>query len=1702
MSVTPYFHSEALRQRFQRNLRIAQTERRITDEEFRYLQHLCDTEQPSVEQQGSVGLYRPLLEDGSPESLAMVSTLVIECRIASGRFLYVDTLTDGLMCVADRKQLSHYVKEAFSVEVDQSPTFELQRVEGALFEQRMWQIIGHQAQSLRWLAADLQELPSLSQVLGRLLPSKLGDVWSDAGLDLHAPLVQIVEQIGGRHIANRENCIRVQSYEQLAMGILTGKVLPNGQRYRFMGSKGQLLESIGMSNLDLHMADLGDDYEDLIGHYWNHADAHGLTRRHRFAQALADAFSHRVWILQQNATSTKALTRIAASPLYKVPPVPVSRLSLTVDGRGPYKLASLYLIHLERGAYALYSPLKGVRLLKSRKALTDLANIPTGRKELLCYLSLNDRDELPVPGAGASLTVDAYPLDKPLFYDCIDAIIGLQERSLVAALKRHGRDESELSAMLDDALDIRALIDGRLPYIGAGGRWLNEPTDFTTTWQSASVAQFSPGTVVAPAQSWGAQLIRAENTLRDISGQRMPVEVFARQALSPYLAALGYPGPHEGQNIRLTWGDQSICLTDRVLESISGSRRTPIPPDCKVQLPTEYRGVDGLGAMTTELLEPVVSRVATALQASCPARFEAFYSLPLRIDRTQKQVSQTLRSIREHLLRLELSVARRARDIPSSLLDLLQNAVDRPLSYMRSGAVDIYAISITLNGKQFLLGMDVAWALQPPDWSLKSLLFWSPFIGLKSMDSREQLQTWLQGRLSDAEWRSKWLTIFPGEDRQWVDKSLAASATVTVQLERVDGDFLRRMQQDDQQAQGREFAAALRDAGQYHLAPEPFKNSVNLADNNGWLLTWLDFMSIRVHNMLFTSSMPGWLTMAPLYDLERYTELLKEYFRNNDPATDFLAGVPTLQHFARERVLEVLTRDFPGLVLDPDTITVTMTHYSVAPVAPGEIPISVPGATIVQSENLVDFSLNHFSQVQDGVLSISMSSGTPVPAGLNARYVSQLIHDLDVGLHYQTLLAERFDPEKPEYVRRRERFMRQIPPRLLVTAMELKLQGSISQTAFDYLESVLDMPDNTVREPVHGRYIVLRPLALVPRRGMTADKVEGFFLIGPKDQRQGPVLLHIHFSEQFSFREFRDHDHLLAELRVNGPLQELLLSRLEPRLRDRYGNGGLNEAHIPFMAQGSQWIFDTTLDRPEKVSLGTAVVEGNALRHLFEAIVQLFGSLSRKQSVTSAEASWAQFVRGMALLSDVALLFVPGRLGALIAMWQSGNLMRESIDAAIERQWAQALSDFTMALGMMVSTRRSEVESMHTRFQLRPETLSWRNSALSAALRLRLSDFEVLDIELSSLQYDGLYNLYKDSKTQTFYAAIEGKVYRVQQFEGAWRINTDTAQGPKIWLDGEQKWQLDLELGLRGGSPLPIPSEQAMQKRIDMLITVRAEGMKNIRLYSREEAHKINMARFQALSYLKNALFNVNTPTIHGMAKPVQALLKEFFGVDEPTPQMADDVRTRLTKLYVGLSEPSLAPLSSSRFVIGESKSGHESVAAFVLVGDPGRRLFLNDMFFFPPAYPLRDVLPDNRAFSPNDHFRAATMIHEISHQVCDTVDFAYLDSGAPPVNMIDERLPEWSSYKAQLQTLREQALSHRTPKPWLFRVATGRGWRGLQPGDGRIFDSMVRLTGKQTLEEAREVFITDPAVRSRVLLHNADSVAMLASQLGRERFS
>lgn len=175
---------------------------------------------------------------------------------------------------------------------------------------------------------------------------------------------------------------------------------------------------------------------------------------------------------------------------------------------------------------------------------------------------------------------------------------------------------------------------------------------------------------------------------------------------------------------------------------------------------------------------------------------------------------------------------------------------------------------------------------------------------------------------------------------------------------------------------------------------------------------------------------------------------------------------------------------------------------------------------------------------------------------------------------------------------------------------------------------------------------------------------------------------------------------------------------------------------------------------------------------------------------------------------------------------------------------------------------------------------------------------------------------------------------------------------------------------------------------------------------------------------------------------------------------------------------------------------------AVVAKEDPAKRIFFTEMFF---DLPSRIRYHHGRLLEPFDlpaHLRAATLLHELSHQVHDTEDIAYVEPGAPYRDLINPTDPLDPAFKDELIDLQDNRLSITTPRLRLFQRPIQGAWQSLDVIDPAAAARVLAETGSHSLDEARDVFYADADKRAAVILANADSVALLVMLLGREPFT
>lgn len=236
--------------------------------------------------------------------------------------------------------------------------------------------------------------------------------------------------------------------------------------------------------------------------------------------------------------------------------------------------------------------------------------------------------------------------------------------------------------------------------------------------------------------------------------------------------------------------------------------------------------------------------------------------------------------------------------------------------------------------------------------------------------------------------------------------------------------------------------------------------------------------------------------------------------------------------------------------------------------------------------------------------------------------------------------------------------------------------------------------------------------------------------------------------------------------------------------------------------------------------------------------------------------------------------------------------------------------------------------------------------------------------------------------------------------------------------------------------------------------------------------------------FAQDATLNPRTGTV----------LTEIFSIVNFTQGQMDKIIARVNEVMQGLTDPTLTSPNSTRFVYGVTHVPENSFA-FTLPKDIDKAIYLIENFFDLQLYPLGIQL--NAPFDIDDHARAATLIHEVSHIVSATEDIAYLDTMRPFVDLMNVATSDYTL----LRDLQSTSLSATTPHSELFTTwdAQSRNWVSLgAPGSTAAYNLVLRLTGTTTLNDARDTFLTNPDRRLDVILANADSVTYLITHVGR----
>lgn len=1684
MIVMPYFEPGTLRAGFITALETAQRDLSLSIIEARWLRRLADqTTLPASMRVEVTGNLQPL----------SANCLVIHQRDPLLEATYLYSPLHGVQGFNTLQQLESALQAQLTHLGVPSEPLQFVNLSDAVFTRWSHHLMQQQIDLLRGQSGGLAKLPTLTGVLDSCLSTAFSTLLEGVD-DIAQQRVQV--------IASNASVVRTQALADVALDAFSGQPLGIDLKRRFVRDGTATHDTPDPLACEQALASTAKAvpgaFAQALRSYWSSVDNDvGSDNREALALGLADNYC-------------RTLLRAANEQRIDTPQLQWLREALIPD-LGALRVCSLALVPaaqdmgrtvLLADSLALQQPTdtsKGVFLFSTRTGFqyfADQAALERHCQALLtqpaCPASIS-RDDWEQLQTSATPVVRLVEVGQPMFLALADALIALVNRRLAHALRFPGAQSSTAMAGVEDALDMRALVDRRLTHLGVNGRWLPDA--------QPAVAMRLP---VPPSQSVTLveRLTRARalhQLFQSLATAQPKVQSCVLDMLAPSLDAIS-DGQLHPLDIQLKWAEKTGTVVDRFLEQLGETGNQHAPQD---QVQVQDRQGLPLSWPSAPVIRQQIDTLKAGFASTYLEQLEAFDTGRLRLKDSVVSPLTSMRSLYEALLRIELEQARENGVIDDALLDLLQQALDRP----GHSAIRLHSLSLSVPGKAGLLPLADAFVLQRATADNDSLLLWSPLEPLSQFSSEAALRSEMTGAFDDPEKLHQWLSLVNAEDlRNW--HTLA-------QLPGASQPSVRLIEQSEL------FAFVEHSAARFRAATRRYYLGYALRSRLGTSLLqrFIDNQAARhpfegalqrvrdsLEGQYLRTLLPAWLCNATPQQMKNYAQLVQACARVSNPKFNYLFSIPTLNDFANQQLKAGLAQDYPSAPDDPDLITVTFTHFTPNPVMPGQTPSPISSDLATTTKTLSEYALTHSRLTGTATsMKVSVTRLGMAPEALEAATIRNMIDRLDVASAYRALLEKKFTPQDPDYLERRHRYTLVSTAYLMEEGYQHFLDNKLSAKALYYFSHVLAKPDALARDLVEGRKITLCQLQLRAEQGFAPDTVRGMYVIGPQGEKDGPLVLYCAYRPHKMLLEFKDQGALRSAILSDPELQRDILNRLPDTVQSRYDHNGFLHPHL-FWSSSDLFDFSPT---PGAVQLVRSEIEGNALDYLFTENVAFLRALTKARTVTTAEEYWnvLRYVMGLAI--EQSSFFLPGKLAAMLSSLQSVQWLQASGNAALQHNWGESLAEFVTALSGLVMMRPggssvsrktpNEPSPVTPALELDP---AWNEVLLNPLVPNRLSDLQAQNVQLKDMVRNTTLGLYFAPGTERFYCVIAGHVYEVAKPAQQWQIIKQGRLGPTLQRTGNQ-WQVDLQEGLRGGGAAYSSFETALaDEDISLRYTTLASGMKNIAALQPTKYQMLLRAHALSRHYLDTCLKNLNLSSPQAPLPPeTLSILQNVFD-HPPSDQTVRLLRDYTQRILDELLSASMDTVTSKRLVVGMNMPDQRDTYGFTYHNDPGKRIFLTERVFTLPWDVSIYATPP--AIELLAHQQATTLIHELSHQVLRTVDIAYVEAAAPFPDQISQHTRGGRIAYQTILGYKQNGLSINTPAQALFRTfdTSSQTWRDIRKKDGRALPAIFRLSKTNTLAAARTAFYSDPQVRTDLILANADSLSLIITNLGRRRFA
>lgn len=1432
--------------------------------------------------------------------------------------------------------------------------------------------------------------------------------------------------------------------------------------------------------------------------WWNEPigkdkSAAGQSRMDLFTQAMSDKFREGLLFKRQDDVVTSEQARrllaiflpdqAARSAWHKA-----LRIE-TVKIHAPYQhyvqLAATLLI-IDEHAY-LYTQSRGLQVLKDAEDLNDtllsMLKAAGHRDELLNFLSLDERS---LYLNMRDVQVSGLPVEGGVFWGMVNDIYDKQLSNLEYALTQFRRSEGtvDLNALLDCSLDIRQMLDSRLLSLDAEGRWSLHPI---------SSGNGRPSTVQAERAKLQLQALQTDESILIAQRAKHPtLRSLATEALNEAMAkhyldldaadVFVNTYPTEAQDREERVPDSSVNMVDHFIQRLANATGAISSTPRLGFYGSRHEGA----ALSWNSLN---SRIFNDVITQTVANFTN-HNVRAQPRRFLKKYGEEMAKCFMHGLRSEAELRLLNNTLgqtPYAILDTVLRA-DSMTRVKRHGLhgflPDAFGLTVTTNADKTPQPLASCFVLTERGGldPLRSgeVVLWTPQLGYEAFPSLTALRDALKQRLAKFDRRNALL------ENLRINLRLSHQTYQLGPLQRIDGHLL----ENRQQSYLTHHLATIDYWLAMPLGPKQLQDRLDdemqrVAPSN------IDRAKAIANTMIQQQALPAWLGMASPMDQLRHAELLEQYRLSAPDNQDYLHSLPTLREHVADALTALLKTRFPDTPLDPENILI-----------PARVALN--GHT----QSLTDFALRHLPDLEPDNLTPQARDTTALPATLDGSAVVQLVRQLDIGKTYRELLKTHLTADTEDARKRRELFCQQLPWQVLRHAHEETLEERLSPSGWGFVQQIFDMPDAVARDAVTGATAMIRPLELIATAGATPAKVLGVYVIGPRGMATGPSLLYAPYAPFSVLKEYGSEEKLQDAINVPGPLQDWVLRQMGDPDQATFRN-------LFKQPQSPKEKEEEEKEKEEKVSLASNPIRGNLLRQLFHDNAEQLIKMLSCQFDKAGKHLWDGVTSLLRKGVPMALQFIAGKLKYPLVVWRSFKLFKASAEALQEQRFGEGLHIFIQGLAQIASLREQLDEVLPSDAKPAPPAPSTDPDSPVPAItadtldvtepqRTRMRRFEDMTVALTDMQLDPNSHVYTQPVNNRSYVPVGGRVYPVARSGNRWRVSLAPELGPLVERNAQGQWVLDLsEREPHFGPTLSrVRGRVITRQTVREAMNIEAAGMPAIRGLDWEKGLCIDRGLNLAIGYTQTCRRNLLQFALHrDPDSRVGLFLSEMFGLIKFSPEQVEKVLNRVREVLDGLTEQSLVTLDSSRFVMGAARGDAIHAFAFTVPKDVERKIYLLDLFF---NSTMQEIYGNhlNLPFGIGDHARAATLIHEVSHIVSKTEDYAYLDSMTPYLDLISRGTPDGQKLYTKLEQVQSTAFSVLTPATVLFKTwdALADRWNDIgDTGSVKARDKILHLTGAKTLDDARQRFMSDVDRRIDIILANADSVTFLITHLGRE---